>query len=84
MKFSCDFQSTFGFMCSAGLGYPYAGKPKQPGESFYFSTESNSTSYGIGIIMIWSVKWFCMPSGYGQGAYLGAGYGNGNSYGGAF
>lgn len=52
MKFSCDFQSTFGFMCSAGLGYPYAGKPKQPGESFYFSTESNSTSYGIGIIMI--------------------------------
>lgn len=32
---SLDFQSTFGFMC-AGFGYPYAGKPQQPGKSFFF------------------------------------------------
>lgn len=28
------FYSTFDFMC-AGLGYPYAGKPQQPGECFF-------------------------------------------------
>lgn len=28
------FYSTFDFMC-AGRGYPYAGKPQQPGECFF-------------------------------------------------
>ncbi|XP_036072876.1 calymmin [Oryzias melastigma] len=59
----------------AGLGYPYAGKTAQAGESRFNLNLSKNERKDVNFSNL-------ISKGYGQGVHPGAGYDNGNQYGG--
>lgn len=61
----------------AGLGYPYAGKTAQAGESRFNLNLSKNERKDVNFSNL-------ISKGYGQGVHPGAGYDNGNQYGGLF